>query len=172
MKCSQKPCCIEAWCMLLCSGHGWSRRLRMQKWRSAWSLPRHCMTACSDCLQVKLWGCILRVFSTCMQGFIFKCEWFIPVWVGEICRIKTGMGMFPIAGLGIGKPASTPLRLSRPLLPLFFSISPGMVWEGIFLRVTCYSQWFLQYVAVLQPQGTDGHGYERKVHTAHPCLGL
>lgn len=136
VKCCQKLCCTEAWCTLLCSGHGWTRRLRMQKWRSAWSLPPRHTTAPSDCLQVKLWGCMLCVISSRTQGFIFKsftssqwCEWFIPVWVGGICRIKTGLGMFPITGLSIRRPAPAPLRLSRPLLPpaYFFPLT----WNGL-----------------------------------------
>lgn len=53
----------------------------------------------------------------------------MPMWVAEICRIKTGMGTLPIAGMGVRKPAPTPLRLSKPLLLFCFFFS-HLEWSG------------------------------------------
>lgn len=52
------------------------------------------------------------------------------MWVAEICRIKTGTGALPIAGIGVRKLAPTPLRLSNPLLLFFLLFFSHLEWSG------------------------------------------
>lgn len=121
-ECSQKLCCFGAWCVLLYSGRGWSRRLRVQKWRAEWSLPCHYVMACSDFLQIKLWGYILSVTSTYTGDLFSNLSQVLnhvsssSPELAEICMIETSMRTFSITVMGVRKPAPSPLRLPKSLI--------------------------------------------------------
>lgn len=60
------------WCMLLYSGHKWHHRLRMQGWRTALPLPRHCWWAAQMFSRYYSRGVFSVLPAHIRKGFIFK----------------------------------------------------------------------------------------------------
>lgn len=178
-KCSQELCCPESWCMLLDSGHGWWRRLRMQNEEQS-------------IITLSLRDGLLRLSPDKDLGIYFKCyqHIYMGIYFQAFLMLSIMWAVHPqnwqkfawsklvwehsLSQWWVWESQHQSLWGYLNLSCFFFSFSSAVVWEGNFLRSTWSPECFLQLCAVFQavPQRGVLSGWERRRSMGSFFLGL